>query len=240
MELRRDFILTVGVLLAFNILLSLGAIGLFSRMGPAIERILQENVYSIEACEEMLSVLASHQGAVPQPDRNGFRQALRRARQNITESEETPILDAIESRAAAALGGNPQSTRLLVADVRRLIRINRQAMESVDQEARRLGTAGAWSAVFIALLSFAGSMALVRRLSRRVLTPLLELHNTLESVRQGDPYRRCHFSDVPSELRTALKDVNRLLDTAQEVRLSTGGLTRVAAHPQASQGEKAG
>lgn len=232
MELRRDFLITVGVLLAFNILLAFVAIGLFSRMGPAIERILQENVYSIEACEEMLSVLASHDGAVPEPARGDFRQALLRARQNISESEEPPILDAIESRAAAALAGSPQSTLLVVEDIRRLIRINRQAMGRVDEEARRLGRAGAWSAVFIALLSFAGSMALVRRLSRRVVTPLLELHDTLEAARKGDPYRRCHFSDLPNELRTALKGVNHLLDTAQEVRLTTGGLTHVAAHPQ--------
>ena len=58
MRLQRDFLLSVGILVAFNILLAFGAIGLFTRMSPAIERILQENVYSTDAAEEMLALLA--------------------------------------------------------------------------------------------------------------------------------------------------------------------------------------
>lgn len=56
------FLFTLGGLIGVNLLFAFACIGLFTRMGPAIERILQENMHSIQAAEEMLFILAGSNG----------------------------------------------------------------------------------------------------------------------------------------------------------------------------------
>ena len=53
MQLRREFLVGLGILVVLNVLFAFGAIGLLLRMSPAIERILKENVSSGEAADEM-------------------------------------------------------------------------------------------------------------------------------------------------------------------------------------------
>ena len=98
MNLRRNFLIGVGILLSLNLLLALGAIGLLTRMSPAIREIIEENVVSLEACEVMLSVLASgeEEGELSSRSRRRYRDALERAKNNVTEKEEVPVLEQIE------------------------------------------------------------------------------------------------------------------------------------------------
>jgi hypothetical protein len=213
MQLRRNFLLSVGILVAFNVLLAFGAIGLFTRMGPAIERILQDNVYSTEAAEEMLALLARPSidptSAVRQRQ---FEEALQRAKNNTTELEEVPSLRRIEQHYIVALAGDDIALAVVVQALQQLTAINRQAMVSTDQEAQRLGNAGAWVAVFIAVFSFGISLIIIHRLERRVLNPLVELHDVLEAVRVGNSHRRCRALIAPDEIRQVLNSVNFLLD----------------------------
>ena len=213
MRLQRDFLLSVGILVAFNVLLAFGAIGLFTRMSPAIERILQENVYSTDAAEEMLALLARPSieptSAVRQRQ---FEEALQRAKSNTTELEEMPVLRRIEQHYVVALAGDDIALSVVVQALRQLIAINRQAMVSADQEAQRLGNAGAWVAVFITVFSFGISLIISHRLERHVLSPLVELHDVLEAVRVGNYHRRCRALAAPDEIRQVLSSVNFLLD----------------------------
>lgn len=221
MELRRDLLIGIGALVAFNVLLSFGTIGLLVRMSPAIERILQENVYSIAAAEEMLAMVA-RAGAQPMPagEQPRFAEALQRAESNITEGEEQEVIARIRGSQAAALAGDMAARIVVVDALQELMRINRSAMRAVDREAQRLGTAGAWSIVFTAIAGFALSLAIIRRLRRRILTPLSDLYRTLEAARAGDPYRRCTAVDAPMEIRRIFHAVNRLLDQQQVDELS--------------------
>lgn len=213
MELRRDLLIGIGALVAFNILISFGAIGLLSRMSPAIERILQENVYSIEAAEEMLALVArARDEPLDAQARDGFERALARAQSNITEPEEEPVIARIRQSWPAVQYGDWVARATLVEALQELVAINRDAMRKVDREAQRLGTAGAWSAVFISFVGFMLSIAVIRRLRRRILTPLADLYSTLEAARLGDPYRRCTAVDAPLEIKRIFHSVNRLLD----------------------------
>ena len=107
MELRRELLLTVGALVSLNLLLAFGSIGLLVRMGPAIERILQENVYSIVAAEEMLAELADSGGAPLSGDARGrVQQSFKNARKNVTEPSERPVLDSLEGRLEEAMSGS--------------------------------------------------------------------------------------------------------------------------------------
>lgn len=213
MQLRREFLIGLGTLVTLNVLFAFGAIGLLLRMSPAIERILQENVYSIEATEDMLSLLVE---SARQSSRDvtlqQFEQALQRARNNVTEAEEIPVLQTIQQHYRAAIGGDEQAVGTLVRALQRLIHINQSAMEATGKEAQRLGFAGAWVAVLVALVSFMISLIVVHKLEERVVNPFVELYRVLQSVLAGNPYRRCREIDAPEEIKRVLSSVNVILD----------------------------
>lgn len=231
MELRRDFLLGLGTLVVLNLLFAFGSIALFGRMAPAIERILEQNVYSIEAVEDMAMVLADSRGQpVSAPERERFRHALQRARDNVTEEAERPTLAEIARLAPPALDGDDGAARSLVPALRKLSATNRAAMAAADRAASRLGAAGAWAAVFIALFSFALSLLVLRRLERRIVEPVLDLARVLEEA-VATPQRRCRESSAPVELKRALLAANRLLD--ERLVGATAGASRKSSEDRA-------
>lgn len=213
MELRRELLWAISTLVGMNLLLAFGAIGLFTRMGPAIDRIMQENVYSIVAAEEILSRLATSDGGTIEPAvRLRMDRAVGRIAENVTEAEETPLVESLRALLPQVVAGNQQARKRFVADIGRLIRINRAAMKRVDEEAQRLGSAGAWAAVFVGVISFLASWLVVVRLQRRLVLPILDLHGVLENARVGDRLRRCRHADAPREVVEVTREVNMLLD----------------------------
>lgn len=213
MELRRELTLATGTLVVVNLVLAFGSIGLFVRMGPAIERIIEENVVSIVAAETVLAELADAGGLAVSPvGREAIRRAIEQAKVNVTEAAEQPTLDVLERDVNAALEGDPVARKQVVSSLREIIHINRRAMEVADEDARRLGSAGAWAAVWVGFVSFLLSLLVLYRLNRRLVRPLLELHEVLEGSRQGERLRRCRPTDAPRELEQVAQAVNRLLD----------------------------
>ncbi len=213
MELRRELLFTIGGLVLLNLLLAFGSVGLFVRMGPAIDLILQENVYSIVAAEEMLSELATAGGAPLAVDAESrIALSMEKARKNITEDEERPVLHELEQALPGAVSGDSRARERAIDAIRQLIEINREAMQLVDQEARQLGSAGAWAAVFIGFLSFLLSLIVVLRLQSRFVRPLVDLYEVLESARSGNRLRRCRLQDAPREVIQVTESVNLLLD----------------------------
>lgn len=217
MELRREFLLTIGALVLLNLCLAFGSIGLFVRMGPAIAHILEENVYSITAAEEILAELAEAGGSPMGPDQSArVHRLLGEAQRNITREEERAAFAALERSLPSAMDGDPDARRQAVTSIRQLVRTNREAMHRADEEARRLGSAGAWAAVLVGFLSFLLSVFVVVRLQRRFLRPLAELYEVLERARQGDRLRRCRMTDAPHEVVQVMQATNRLLDERLE------------------------
>lgn len=211
MELRRELQLTIAVLMGIQVLVALGSVLLFQRMAPAIELILEENVYSLEAIEDMLVVLVDRE----RPDAGAsaaFEDALARAEQNITERRERPVVAVLEARYRAALAGDPEARREVLLALQALGEINRGAAVEADQEAKRLGVSGAWAVVFLGLIGFAWGVLALRRFRRRVTLPVLELHQVLEAHRTGASLRRCHHGDSVRELDDIQREVNHLLD----------------------------
>lgn len=216
MELRREFLLTIGALILLNLCLAFGSIGLFVRMGPAIAHILEENVYSIVVAEEMLAELAETYGPMGPDAISRVRRLLVEAHGNITREEERVVLATLERSLPSVMDGDPDARRQAVRSLRELVRINREAMHHADEEARRLGNAGAWAAVLVGFLSFLLSIVVVVRLQRRFLRPLAELYEVLERARQGDRFRRCKLVDAPQEVVQVMQSTNRLLDERLE------------------------
>jgi hypothetical protein len=96
--------------------------------------------------------------------------------------------------------------------LRELAVINRGAVRRANAEAKRLGSAGAWAAVLLAVAGMLASLAISNRLRRHFLEPLSELHQVISAARQGDAYRRVQTGDAAAEMREILDWVNDVLD----------------------------
>ncbi|MCA8943248.1 MAG: hypothetical protein KDB80_11865 [Planctomycetes bacterium] len=213
MRLQAELAAVVLGYVAMNLLLVFAAIGLFVRMGPAIEGILLRNDATIVAAEDVLEVLArTSTSTVDTLDRERIAAALTRASNNITESGEAPVIVSIEANVEPALEGDAEARTALVSDLRSLIAINRNAMRAVDEEAQRLGSAGAWAAAFVGFVSLGLCLLLGRNLGNRIVRPILELRQVLAAAHGGDRFRRCAIQRAPAELCESLAGVNQLLD----------------------------
>jgi len=208
----RQLLLGFGVLVGIQILTSTVAIALLNRMSPAIEQILEENVASVEAVEGMLAVIAES----PSPsaeERRRFRVLLEAASANVTEPGEQDALEELRAAADGALAGDAESRRRAATALRELGAINRAAMQRADDDAKRLGTAGAWAAALLGLFGLGASLLVLARTRQRLLAPVSELVDVVEAHEAGHTHRRCTIERSGSrDLARVMEHVNRLLD----------------------------
>jgi len=209
-ELRRDVMLPLVVLMTILILTSAGTVALLARMAPAIERIIGENISSLEAVEQML--LAISQGAADQSTRERFAIALARAEGNVSEESEREPLVVLRSSGPRALAGDVEARRAAIDALATLGAVNRTAVMRSDEEAKRLGYAGSWAAVFLGALSFAWALPALRRARRRIIDPIQEVGSVLDAAHTGDQFRRCRHMPVPLEIEKIMAGIDDLLD----------------------------
>lgn len=208
MRLRTEIAVTLGALLALQVVTVLASVSLMTRVGPTISIIVTENVVSEAAVEEMLAALAD-----PQPDSAArFAKALAAAQANVTETGEAELLGRIASNTEAALSGESGARAVIVKDLQAIGDLNRDSIYASEAEARRLSMVGAWSIVVLGAVAFAGSQWSLRRLSRRIATPLREVEEAVVAYRRGDTHRRGGIGDAPVELRTLVAEINGLFD----------------------------
>jgi nitrogen fixation/metabolism regulation signal transduction histidine kinase len=81
-----------------------------------------------------------------------------------------------------------------------------------NKEAKRLGTAGAWTLVLMGFTSFILTLALAFRLNRNVVNPIEEIQSALKDWRSGNRFRRCTTSLSPPELAASMTTINQLFD----------------------------
>lgn len=212
MRVHTEVRLSLAVLLAVQLATTLAAVGLFGRMAPAIERILADNEYSVQAAEEMLAVMARCPHGSPCGEKAAFTQGLQRVRQNITEAPERPLIAELERDGPLALAGDRPARVRVVQALHRLSDINRDSMASADAEAKRLGVAGGWTAVLLGVLAFALTLVFGRRLHRRVVAPLGDLAHVAGAASGGDLKRRARLVAPAGELEVVGRGLNDLLD----------------------------
>lgn len=216
MQLTRSLRLGFVVLLAVHLATAFTAVALLGRMRPAIELIIQDNVRSLEAVEEVLALLAD-----PLADNRDERAqaAFERAARNVTNEDERPAIDLIGINLDKALGGDDEAVAVVASQLRRLAAINRRDLESSDRRAQQLGSAGAWTVVILTLFTLAFGVVARRRLDAQVLGPLEELHEVVDELGEGHALRRCRPNLVAAgELGQIMRAFNRLLDERDEHR----------------------
>lgn len=214
MKFAQSVKLGAWFLISLNLMMAFGSIWVFMRMAPAIEIIIEQNERSLEACEEMLSILVlvnpSSKGTAQLESR--FLNALNRADKNITEKEEPIAIDAIRNNYRETFSGNFENQKKTVSAILKLAEINRNAMVDADRKARRLGNAGAWGIVFMASAVFLIGMLFLRGLKRILVQPLEEIQSVIQAVKSGDSMRRCTGPDAPQDIRTIFGGFNDILD----------------------------
>ena len=219
MRIAQSVRLGAWLLIGLNLLMAMGSIWIFMRMAPAIEIIIERNELSLEACEEMLASLATidQDAHANRALEETFRNALRRAQNNITEKEEPAALESIKATYANAFLGSRGARQETVGAITLLAKINREAMITEDRRARQFGNAGAWGVVFMAVSVFFAGMLLKRTLSRNLVMPLEEIHEVITAHRTGDTMRRCTGPDLPRDVKLVYDGLNQLLDQFQSV-----------------------
>ncbi|GIW72632.1 MAG: hypothetical protein KatS3mg102_2174 [Planctomycetota bacterium] len=235
MRVRDEVRLGLALLLGLQLATAFAAIWLLGRMAPAIERIITDNVASVEASWEMLAVLAAPEGE-DGPARaaraEAFARALQQARRNVTEEEERPLLEGIARHAAGALAGQPADRRVVVEALTRLAAINQRSMQRADERAKRFGIAGAWAMALCGIVGFAIAVVAARRFQARIVEPLAELEEVVLAAYVGDTHRRCRVSGMAAEvgrIGAALNDLlDRRLALAQEEVRRLAAIDRVA------------
>ncbi|MCB0417294.1 MAG: hypothetical protein H6617_10600 [Bdellovibrionaceae bacterium] len=196
-------------LVALQLITALSAVALLERMAPAMRLILSENVYSLEASEDMLAVLASPGKTL---DAERFDEAFVRARKNTTEPAEVPLLDTIEKVKASALAGDVSARVTVVRSILELADVNRAAMYERDRTAQRLGLGGSWAVVVLGLFGLAFGIIVIKSITTQLILPVQELTQVLLDWRRGDFRRRCTLGAKSGDLTHAMKTVNQLLD----------------------------
>lgn len=224
MTLRRELIVSAGVLVVLNLCLAFGATALLGRMGPAIGRLLQANDYSNVAAENLLGEFA-RAGGQPfnEASRARARGSFEQIRGNVTESDERPWVAVIDARIEAAMAGDAGAIDHVARALGEISAVNRRAMATADTETQRLGSAGAWAVVGLGMASLWASLVIFARLKRRVLSPIVDLHEVLTLSRKGDRFRRCRKSDSAFEIGQVTGSVNTFLDERDELSFFADG-----------------
>ena len=224
MEMRRDIGYGLGALVVAGVAIAFVAIGLFSRMKPALERIREENVVTLDASREILLVFTSRGGeALDSNDRSRVEKALTVMRNNLTIENEGAMVADVTDAVARALTGDRGGLNDIARSIDTLARANTKAMGEADDEAQRLGEAGAWTAASGGLLLVLIGLYTRLRLERRIVRPAVELVRVLDAMRKGDERARCKNLRGAVELERALKHTNRLLDRALHDGKGGGG-----------------
>ncbi|MCC6214995.1 MAG: hypothetical protein IT376_09010 [Polyangiaceae bacterium] len=205
---------SVGALFALQLAAAAAAVGLLGRMAPPVQRIAADNVASLHHVEEMALALAS--GESSQAAR--FEAALAAARANVTEEPERVPLEILDRERGSALAGDPVARARVLDALGRLGAANREAIGHREVEAGRLGTAGAWTVVGLALLGAIVAAVVLRRIERQVLAPLRRLGEVASGVLRGETHRRCHSASGVAEIRESMRVLNELLDEREATR----------------------
>ncbi len=213
MQAARTIRLGMWLVMGLQLLLAAGAIGILMRMTPALSEIMDHSSITLDSCQEMLAVLAASdpdEEAITGDER--FQAALLRASAAATSTDERQALDAIAAGATGALAGDPQQRQQTITAITNLANASRHSMQQAGTGAQRLGRAGAWGVVFMALITFTVSQIILLGLYRLAVEPVEEIRRVLTAHSHGDTLRRCTTGGQPIAVRSLFNDLNHMLD----------------------------
>lgn len=212
MELKRSIYWKLFLSATTILIISLGTMGLFLRMTPAIETILQDNVPSIMATHGMFNAL-SMRHLNPEQERERFFTALQLARDAAHRDDEYALINKVRALGEKVFTGEDKYLPSLTVALKELADVNHEAMIKRDNEARRLGNAGAWAVMMMGFFGFSGTLFAMSRIRQHVLEPIDDTYNALVAFERGETRRRAHLSrSAPYEIAEIIRSANHLMD----------------------------
>lgn len=199
--------LSIWLLILFNLVLAFGSVWSFQRMNPAISRIYERNVKSLDACEDMMLILTDEE-----VDIDRFNAAFQVARSNITEKGEEQAIRNIQELVDELKAEHKDARRLITREIITLNECNKNAIKNAAEETQNMRQAGAWGIVFLTVLFFLIAIYFEQRLRRTLLMPLQEISDVMRANMQGDKFRRCNLLHASDEMKKLFEAVNSLLD----------------------------
>ena len=215
----RTYFKSLSVLvIAISIVIGLGAIFLIERIVPAIDGILQENAYSVNAAVGMLDSISSNVNDInAESNRERFWIEFKKAKDNITIEGEAELIDQIQGLAELywlERTTNQQQVQL-AGTINQLATTNMQAMEVKDKTAQTISLTGAWAIGLLLFLSIGIQFFFRFKTVSALVSPLEELLDILDNFSSGNRQRRCLDSrSSVLEIRKISYLINKLMDEA--------------------------
>ena len=209
MNLSGKIYLYFIILLICSTIITIAGIYGFQRLEPAINLLNSRNTQSLYYAEQMLTSISA------QKDLNKFEHNLRLAKNNITEDEETDVLDKISSNYLSAFKGNKQIEEETINEIAVLAKINRLAMEQAGVNAKKQRAIGIWIILFPSVFIWIIGFALLKRLDRTYIKPIQELNDVIFEFNKGNTMRRCPSITPSNDLQKLYDGINNILDNKQ-------------------------
>lgn len=248
MNLHTRLLLSYGYLVALVLIGAAGAALGFFALGNRIGEVLDDNFKSVRASMDMLEALERQDSAVltalldfdhPRDDvessERAFLAALEQARGNVTESDETPVLEDIahrfnqyrlaRDRLLASRLDRPLTNyesecypqfESVKKGVRWLLELNHQAMLGADRQAQNTAASRAVGYAALTALALVSLGWLSRSLRVNLISRLDELRSVSQAIARGDSRRRASEPQA-DELGVVARAVNGLLDAHEEL-----------------------
>lgn len=249
MKLHTRLLLAYGYLVALVLVGAAGAALGFFGLGDRIGAVLEDNFESVRASMDMLESLERQDSAVltalleqshplndVESSERSFLDALARARGNVTEENERPVLETIASsydeyrqareRLLSSSPERPLATyesecfpqfESVKKEVRRLLDLNHQAMLEADRDAQATAARRALGYAALTALALLSMGWLSRGLRLNLISRLDELRSVAQAIGRGDLRRRASVSQA-DELGSVARALNGLLDAQEEQR----------------------
>ena len=198
MKLSHTIKICAVTLITMNLVVSFCTIWLFIRILPAIDLIVQNNISSIEAAENMLTTLSviENEGTTKR-DLQAFKIALNDAKNNITNEDEKIALGIINRSYRKAFENDISS---------------RKEISRLKKEASQISMAGAWGLVFMSLFMFFITLWFLRKLDKKLLVPTNEIYDVIKCYKNNEKFRRCKGTNLNRDIKFIFNGVNDLLD----------------------------
>lgn len=212
MDFEKKYLLGIRSIIIAMMIVAFTSIFMMERMSHAIKLILDENVYSLEASEDMLRAVGL--ASISQLDlyQEQFMDAMQRAKNNVTLPGESALIDRIERLAPMSFAGQENALQEIIEEISKLANLNREAMIKADENARFLSIAGGWAVVGLTLICFLFSRRLLHQVRMQTIAPIVEVCRGLIDWEMGNRLRRFQTAKSSKDIRRAQQTLNSILD----------------------------
>ncbi len=202
MNSKSYFLSISATVIILNILIGLSAIFLVERIIPAINQILDDNAYSVNAVVEMMDTLSV--STEVNDNEEIFWNSFDNAKGNITIQNEGVLISEIRIAAKVYWKDPTQSKDKLVGYLTKLAQMNLKDMKQKKNKAERLGVTGSWALGFLILISLSIQLIFRSKFFGGLIVPLEQIFAVLKDYNEGNSLRRF------VEQRTYLNDIRKI------------------------------